>query len=449
MNATKPPVCLPLEVKNRDLDGRLYFALKCAQAGYPALIGVRARMRRFVMKNASGPMFYVSKGNNPDHSMLKRIRKMGGYVFLQDEEGAGELFFDGEVGVGFVPTQELVDKVFLWGELQKQYMLDNGAAAEKLLVTGNPRFDLYKPNRIGFYRKLGERLNRPKKYILIASNQAAGNPTLGHEIEKAHLRQMFGDKFDEQAYDRRHEREKYRLDKVTELSRRLAKQYPDTTVVYRPHPAEEMSYYDNLFTEENILVTSEGCSLEWIVDAGAFIHVDCTTGIEAFLVGKEVISYLPPKHMGGLTDAPVEASTVFQNQDEIIERVGEALLNSGESTLPDSIKQQKKKKLGTLFSNVYMESSPAMIAAFDEYNWKSPLPELRPHSFLYRTAKKLRRILKGDRLNTLDLRAKRKFPGLAMEEVRHKVELMREMDPEIPPLCIREYDIDTFLIEPR
>ncbi|WP_147818843.1 surface carbohydrate biosynthesis protein [Salidesulfovibrio onnuriiensis] len=445
----KPPVCLPLEIQNRDLDGRLYFAAKCVEAGYPALIGIRARIHRFFRKDLEGPVYYMSKGNKPSVPMQEKIKRMGGFVFLQDEEGGGELFFDGEVGAGFIPTQHLVDKVFVWGELQRKYTEKLGADPAKLLVTGNPRFDLYKPERSDFYKKISKRLPIPDKFILIASNQEAANPLLSHEQEKGHLRFIFGDDFDEQAYDERAEREKYRLNRLIALARRLAATYPDHHIVFRPHPAEEMSFYDNLFAEKNILVTNEGCSLEWIVNCDAFIHVDCTTGIEAFLVGKEVISYLPPDHREGLTEAPLEVSRILGSEDDVVEVVGKALAQDGRSTLPPEEKRRKEEKLSQLFANITMESAPAMIATFAEFPWEGTPQRLKPKSLIYRLAKKLRKIWKGDRLNELDLRARKKFPGLSMNEVRRKIELFREVEPTLPPIRIREYDIDTFLLEPK
>lgn len=449
-NTKKPPVCLPLEVKNRDLDGRLYLATKCVEAGHPVLIGLRARIHRFFRKDMTGPVYYVSKGNNPNHSMLAKIKELGGNIFFLDEEGAGKLFFDGKVGIGFLPTQQLVDNIFLWGELQKEYMSAQGVEPGKLLVTGDPRFDLYKPERSDFYRKLSSRLSIPKKFILIASNQAAANPLLSLEQEKSHLRYIFGDKFDEQAYDNRHEQEKYRLSKLIELTRRLATTHKDYHIVFRPHPSEEMSFYDGLFEENNILVTNTGCSLEWIVNASAFIHIDCTTGVEAFLIGKEVISYLPPpEYRVGLTEVPLEASRVAKSQDEVVALVEKTLANKGQSTLPREERKKKEEKLGQLFGNVTMESSPAILSAFAKYPKQGPFAQLKPKSLAYRTAKKLRKIWKGNRLNEFDLRAKRKFPGLTMKEVQLKVELIRQVEPTIPPIRVREYDIDTFLLEPQ
>lgn len=442
-----------MEVKSRDLDGRLYLAMRCAQAGHPVLLGLRARVRRFVRKDLAGPVYYISKGNRPVEEIYSPIEKFGGYLFLLDEEGAGNLSYNVHVNHPFVLTQEHVEKIFIWGELQKEYLIKNGALPEKLKVTGAPRFDLLKPGLIDFYHKLSKRLNKPEKYIVVASNQASANPSLGVESTKQHLKSIFQGRhgtgnYSVEQFMVEHELDTHRLDKLLELTRAIAREYPDLTVVYRPHPAEEMAFYDGKFTEPNILVTREGNSLEWIVDECAHIHIDCTTGIEAFLVGKEVISYIPQEDNGNLTEATISVSSVYRTEDGVIQHVGRILKN-GMSTIDEEERQEKTDRIGQLFANVRLDSAQAIIDALPPY--AGPItPQIpKPKSLAYRTAKKIRKFVKGDRLNDLDLRAKQKFPGLSLDEVRIKIDVLQQVMPSLPDVRVREFDIDTFLIEPR
>lgn len=450
----KPVVCLPMEVKSRDLDGRLYLAMRCAQAGHPVLFGIRARVRRFVRKDLTGPAYFISKGNRPVEEIYGPLEKHGGRLFLLDEEGAGSLCFDVHVNHPFVLTQNHVEKVFVWGELQKDYLIKQGTKPDKLLVTGNPRFDLCKPEHIGFYRELSKRLNKPDKYILIASNQVSANPALGLESTKRHLKSIFkgrhgigGHSVD--SFMKQHKTDTLRLRKLIELAKAVSAGYPELTVVFRPHPAEEMSFYDEVFNEKNILVTREGSSLEWIVDEMAHIHVDCTTGIEAFMAGKEVLSYVTTDDTASLTEATITASTVYHDQETILKKIGELLANGEKSsTLPEAVAKEKREKLRQLFANISLDSSTTILQAFPPHDETIPPHRMRPKSWLYRTAKKLRIAFKGNRLNDLDLRAKRKFPGLTLSEVEQKVALFQATNHDMPKVRIREYDINTFLMEP-
>lgn len=439
-----------MEVKSRDLDGRLYLAMRCAQAGHPVLLGIRSRVKRFVRKDLAGPVHYISKGNRPEESIYNKIKSLGGSLYLLDEEGAGNLSHNIHVNHPFVLTQDHVERVFVWGDRQKAYFIKNGAVPEKLLVTGNPRFDLCKPERVIFYQELSKRLNKPDKYILVASNMAWGNQALGKEGYKKQYKEILEGRhgapvFDEKEYDYHYEVCHERLLKMIKLTKKIAAAYPNISVVYRPHPAENIDFYNNKFTEDNILLTREGSSLEWIVDEIAHVHVDCTTGIEAFMMGKEVISYIPTENMDFLTDLPLTASTVCKTEKCVLDKIQCGIENQGNSSILEETKKEKITDLQSVIANFSLDSCTQILSAFPDH---APHPPLVPKSFLYRTAKKIRKHLRKGRLSDQEKGTLGKFPGLDIAEVKRKVTALQHMDETLPRVKVREYDIDTFLIEP-
>lgn len=449
---SKPLVCLPMEVKSRDLDGRLYLAMQLLKEGYPILIGIRARVRRFIRKDMTAPIIYISKGSDaPTPPLRDIIKEKSGYIYLLDEEGAGNLSYNIHVNHPFVLNQGIIDKIFVWGNLQKTYFIQQGGLPEKMLVAGNPRFDLCKPERIVYYRELSKRLNKPSNYILIASNMAWGNQALGKEEYKKQYKRMMEGRhgavaFDEQKYDYHYGVSRERLLGMVTLAKNIAKAYPDITIVYRPHPSENMTFYEDVFPEENIMLNRKGCSLEWIVDAKAHLHVDCTTGIEAFMVGKEVISYLPSDNPDFLTEAPLTASTVCKTHEAVLERIELALANNGQSVLSDAERQNKIDKLVQLFANFEVNSADLIISTLPD---GPPTQKLNCKSLLYRTAKKLRKVLRKNRLNEVEKGTLGKFPGLNIGEMRDRIQALYKMDPSFPEIRLREYDIETFLMEPK
>ena len=57
---------------------------------------------------------------------------------------------------------------------------------------------------------------------------------------------------------------------------------------------EKMEIYKKEFKEfNNIEIIREGSAREWIVNSEAVIHYDCSTGIEALIARKNVISFCP------------------------------------------------------------------------------------------------------------------------------------------------------------
>lgn len=445
----KAIVCLPMEVKSRDLDGRLYLAMRCVQAGHPVLLGRRARVKRFIRKDLAGPVHYISKGNRPQEAIYQKIKSCGGSLYLLDEEGAGNLSYDIHVNHPFILTQQHVERVFVWGERQREYFISNGADPDKLLVTGNPRFDLCKPTLSGFYKELSKRLDKPQKYILIASNMAWGNQALGKEGYKKQYKQILegrhgAPQFDEDKYDYQYEVGRERLLKLISLTRHIATTFPDITIVYRPHPAESMAFYGNKLPETNILVTREGSSLEWIVDELAHVHVDCTTGIEAFMMGKEVISYLPSDNTDFLTDMPLTASAVCKTEEDVLDRIRLALKSGGKSSLTETEKKDKSIDIESVIANFNIDSCKTILGAFPAHHSHPPLT---PKSLFYRLAKKVRKSLRKNRLGDQERGTLEKFPGLGISEVESKINALQRIEESLPNVRVREYDIDTFLLE--
>jgi len=102
---------------------------------------------------------------------------------------------------------------------------------------------------------------------------------------------------------------------IIELSQQLNK-----TIVLRPHPEEDHSFYLDAFKDQkNIHVVSQGSVVPWILAADFMIHPDCTTAIESLFLGKKPISYLPKDHPEDIvTHLPLEASECFISISDLI-----------------------------------------------------------------------------------------------------------------------------------
>ena len=70
-------------------------------------------------------------------------------------------------------------------------------------------------------------------------------------------------------------------------------------------------YLSKSLTFNNIEVIRKGSVREWIVNAEAIIHYDCTTGIESLIAGKNVISFCPFYDENLVASLPIEISTKF------------------------------------------------------------------------------------------------------------------------------------------
>ncbi len=110
------------------------------------------------------------------------------------------------------------------------------------------------------------------------------------------------------------------------LTKELALNFPDRTVLLRPHPSESLVFYQQAFASfSNVAVTRDDSVLPWIRAAELVVHSNCTTGIEAVLAGRPVLNLLP--ECEGRTELDVE---VAREAGHVVGSVGEAVACAGE-----------------------------------------------------------------------------------------------------------------------
>ncbi len=77
---------------------------------------------------------------------------------------------------------------------------------------------------------------------------------------------------------------------VLDISIKLARFFPDVQFVLRPHPFENIRSYNAFAELPNAHVKQDGTSLEWIAGARLLVHQNCSTAIEATMLGVEPLS---------------------------------------------------------------------------------------------------------------------------------------------------------------
>jgi hypothetical protein len=74
----------------------------------------------------------------------------------------------------------------------------------------------------------------------------------------------------------------------------IANEFDNRNVIIRPHPSEDTSLYQKLFTPyENVIIRKEGEVRPWILASDAIIHNSCTTGVASALLGTPTFAYMP------------------------------------------------------------------------------------------------------------------------------------------------------------
>ena len=170
------------------------------------------------------------------------------------------------------------------------------AAAGKLVVTGNPRFDTLMPRLRTVYdddaRDIRKRYGR---FLFVTTNFSAPNP-FKPGLDVVAVLQRDGKlatpaqaalKRRQVAYKARHMRGLQVL--LTEVARTSV----FDRIVLRPHPSENHDTWRRWASPLNVDVQYEGSANPWMVAADMILHPGCTTGIEALLLDRPVASYVP------------------------------------------------------------------------------------------------------------------------------------------------------------
>ncbi|MDP2973813.1 MAG: UDP-N-acetylglucosamine 2-epimerase, partial [Candidatus Diapherotrites archaeon] len=192
---------------------------------------------------------------------------------------------------GFVPMT--ADKMAVWSNMFKKTLVENGIAAGRVAVTGNPKFDsIYesKFNEREFRRQLGI---PAEKRIIVCATQPPVSISTPYQMVKLVLRAL--------------------------------KKFPECFLVVKPHPVERAGKYLELVKRErNAIVLQKTNLYELLNAASAVIMHNSTVGYEAMLLGKPVILYATKPEIlreYNLTDAVLKT----KNQGQLEEAVSCAL----------------------------------------------------------------------------------------------------------------------------
>lgn len=303
MSALKPLLLIPVENQVRELDPKLLLACVAARRGFSSVIGSRREME---MRIDSFPRsIYLSKSMTVRSLLFFWVAaKYGHDIITWDEEALVHLpagtYFSRRLHPKAI---RYISHLFAWGEenaeLWRTYPhMPDGIPIH---VTGNPRSDLLRPELHAYYASEVEAIRREYgDFILVNTNfnhvNAFGaDMNLFKPVKRAGQTPKFGRaaRGMSRAYAeglRDHKRAVF--DDFQRLIPRLEENFPDYTIIVRPHPTESHEVYRQIAARcRRIKVTNEGNVVPWLLSARALIHNGCTTGVEAFEMRVPALSY--------------------------------------------------------------------------------------------------------------------------------------------------------------
>lgn len=279
-------ICLVVDNPLRDLDGLVLLAWHFAQQNfqvwlvpmYDQAFDIRAVCPDFVLLN------YV-RNNNLQHV----------YAYLREGIKVGVLDTEGTGGktpeefsklVGSSGGAQHLDLYCTWGSSQAQALETAGVVpANRISITGCPRYDFCaSPWR--------DALLKPQitpGYVLVNTNFPIVNPrySAGSQDE---FKTMLSAGFDAEFATQYIADARQAHQGMVELIDKLCESFPEQQFVLRPHPFESRESYERLNKHANFQIRQEGTSLEWLNQCSLLLHLNCSTAVEASMLGKLAIS---------------------------------------------------------------------------------------------------------------------------------------------------------------
>lgn len=283
----KPPrICLIVDNPLRDLEGLILVAWHLARQGVDAFL-VPMYTQAFDVPGLKPDMVLANyvRPNNAD--LLKAYKEAGILVGVLDTEGAaGKTADDYARMVGRMRCGDYVDLYCVWGHSQfEAFRRHRTVPSETLRLTGCPRYDFCAAP----WRAALPVPDVASDYVLVNTNFPVVNPRFSKGSD-SECRAMVQAGFDETHARQFLADARGAHQAVIEVMERLACSYPDLMFVLRPHPFENADAYRALLRFPNCQVRQEGTSLEWINGARLLLHQNCSTALEAVMMGKEPVS---------------------------------------------------------------------------------------------------------------------------------------------------------------
>lgn len=466
LSTSYPILSLPIEVKNREFIGKLLLAAKAIEQGWAVVLGKQSKVCRAMFSCPPALHIEVSIPTAKYESRILPLVAAGHRLACLCEEGI--VYPDGgdycQRKVGTSPLSEL-SHYFANGQRQFDDITQFCSPPPGCLtITGNPRFDLlhstlrevYAPKAAQIKARYGT------TFVLINTNFSVVNPHPAYGDFISGMRKS--GKIVTPAQEliwAEYVRSKLRL---LQDYRRLIMLLHDKgiIVVIRPHPSEDQRAWKSYVSGmKDVHVIHDQSANAWMIAASAIIQSACTTGLEAFLLDKPLISYMPEGLIDGdsfISELGSQASTL------------EAVLEQLDLLLMQPPKGQSSVNRNLVRHHIANADQPfacdRIIAAISE----SPpryheLNSIR-HALLARRSSPLR--LFASDLERRFLRkipaalslpmvfrrqwrhhlGTQKFSGLDLSELVHGVDQFRRLGVVKCEPCIEKLDTDLFLLSP-
>ena len=286
----KRNIYFPIETSVRELDGKLLLSMFLME-NFNVYIGSRSRLMALALSDCNG-VYCLKSLSHKESDFYKELNDRGfNIVLIHAEGGVYTKFVENSIKFAF-PSDlaKHVSTVFVLGEKIRDYIVELCPSySGKLVISGEMRFDLAK----ALFRPLYYQSNSISDSVLINTSFGLSN----HMISDSWAEKLIVNNIDLSASHKKMLLEKKELFKqhvqsYIQLVQKLALRFPSINFILRPHPEENLqTYREALENYNNVVVNNIDNVNVAFSRVNCVIHHDCTTGIEAYIANKVVLSY--------------------------------------------------------------------------------------------------------------------------------------------------------------
>ncbi len=441
-----------VEIKVREFDSRLLLSCFAAEAGFNIIFGHQVSIIRNLKHFPKGVIFDKSISKNK-FNRFKLWIKDGFKIVSIDEEGLtshdNKFNYLNQRISG--KTLNLASLIFTWGKDEAELILDNYPQFKnKIKIVGNPRIDLWRTDLKNIYWKQAQRYKKKyRRYILLPSNFGSNHVKgISFVLKQAWQFGTISNKKEEREFISILEYNKKSFRAHIELIKNLAKHFNKINFIVRPHPVEDSNAWQELKVFPNIKVIYKGIITPWILGSELMIHNSCTTGLESYLLGKPVISYLPYKDSKFGKHISNGVSLRFNKREKII--------HACEQILNDSSYFKKNLKLWPSLYDIIASidgkiSSQKIIEYLSEIDWPDSSVKKAKIAFiknlLFTTRRNTRMLCwKSNILKNKYSYGFQKFPGSSLKEVKNLINQYKKITGKFKRIKVSKIGNDLYYI---
>lgn len=420
---TSPSIFIPVESKKREFDGKMVLAAKLAAAGFRVILGTKTGINRELQHSRNG-ICLAKSASNENLNLYKQYRDLGHRMVVLDVEG-GALTREikNDLFRSYQPeASSFFDFFYVFGEKIRESIIHDldYIRPDQVVVTGEPRFDLLRPEYDSFFKDEIEAIKEQYgRFILINTSFGLSNSYHGDEGIRRILETTV-DIPDEQRhlYLLKHNEGKHLLARFTDLAKAIAGTFPGVNIVVRPHPDEDPAiYHESLKGVDGVFVDGSGNVQPRIKAALAVIHHDCTTGMEAVMAKKPTISFIPVMEESITAWLPVYLSIQCKTTDEVLLELDKIINGAIESYHPGA---ERAELFGDYFENYQSLASEKLTKHLAEQYGQiesfTPGLSLKLLYSRFRSLYSIRRAMRDD-----TIRRRERFMKIDKDEVADKL----------------------------